>query len=333
MSETGAQGLNKRDAAEAHQGWPYGISSFERRLGNGATRALVAIVAIPILLIVLWNGGWWISGLALLLSIACVVEMGSMLRASQIRIHWSWVIGVTILTHLLVAIGLNSDMNIGLTSGLMFTSLILSVVILMISSLSDQNEFALRGLAGSSLSFLYAGLLLVSLPILYGVVPHYLARSIEPGADGVFPTLPIHGGFELTMMMFIAIWLTDTGAYLVGRKFGRRKLAITISPNKSIEGAVGGLLFAMIATLFLGDILLPELDLTDLVMIGLIAGVVGQLGDLAESHLKRATGVKDSSAIIPGHGGVLDRFDSLLLVAPSLLCYLSIRVTIERLLS
>ena len=175
-------------------------------------------------------------------------------------------------------------------------------------------------------------LLLLSLPILYGVAPYYLERSLSFTHDGAIPSNPPDIGFWFLLLTFIAIWLTDTGAYLVGRSLGKRKLAPTISPNKSIEGAVGGLFFAVTATLLLGDLILPELDVIDL-MIGAVAGVVGQLGDLVESHLKRATGVKDSSAIIPGHGGVLDRFDSLILVAPTLLGYLVVRVAIERLFS
>ena len=316
-----------------HQGWPFGVSGLERRLGNGATRVIVALVAIPLLLLLLWYGGWWLSGLALLLSVASIVEMSAMLRRREVSVSLPWVIGATILLHFLIGLGLNSEMSLRLLSGLVGTTILLSIVVVMILSLRERNEMALRRLVGSSLSFLYAGLLLLSLPILYGVAPYYLERSLSFTHDGAIPSNPPDIGFWFLLLTFIAIWLTDTGAYLVGRSLGKRKLAPTISPNKSIEGAVGGLFFAVTATLLLGDLILPELDVIDLLMIGAVAGVVGQLGDLVESHLKRATGVKDSSAIIPGHGGVLDRFDSLILVAPTLLGYLVVRVAIERLFS
>ena len=317
----------------ARQGWPFGVSSIERRLGNGMTRVVVAVIAIPLLLLVLAEGGAWLSLFATLLSIGVIVELASMLERVDMPMYFPWVVVSTLLVHSLVGVGTLHLIDYGTATGLVFSFLILAQVVLMVISLSDENRKALGRILGSNFAFSYGGLLPATLPILYGVVPHYLARKIEPAPDGTFPPLDSSGGFELTLLMFVAIWLTDTGAYLVGRSLGKRKLAPTISPNKSVEGAVGGLLFAVVASLLLGDLILPSLDLLDLLAIGLIAGVVGQLGDLAESHLKRASGVKDSSAIIPGHGGILDRFDSLLLVAPTLLIYLSLRVTLERLLS
>lgn len=110
-------------------------------------------------------------------------------------------------------------------------------------------------------------------------------------------------------------WLTDVGAYIAGRRFGRHKLAPAISPGKSVEGAIGGLILgaltAMLCAFAFGLPLAPPLA----ALVGIALSGLGQLGDLAESLIKRQVGVKDSGSLIPGHGGVFDRLDSLLIVA------------------
>lgn len=125
-------------------------------------------------------------------------------------------------------------------------------------------------------------------------------------------------GIEYVIYALLVIWMTDTGAYFVGRKIGRRKLWPEISPNKTIEGFVGGILSAVVfACLF--QVIFPIAS-SYLILIGVtvIASIIGQLGDLVESALKRHYDVKDSGNILPGHGGILDRFDSLLFVLPLL---------------
>ena len=115
-------------------------------------------------------------------------------------------------------------------------------------------------------------------------------------------------------------WLADTGAYFGGRRFGRRKMAPRISPNKTVEGGVSGLLAGVFGALAYGYLLLPtlaeRLGPAGLVALGLVAAGAAAIGDLAESALKRECGVKDSSSLLPGHGGMLDRLDSLLWSIP-----------------
>jgi phosphatidate cytidylyltransferase len=124
-------------------------------------------------------------------------------------------------------------------------------------------------------------------------------------------------GEYLTYMMFITVWCSDTAAYFVGKRFGRHKLAEEISPKKTWEGAIAGFICslavsALMRNLFMHDTMGMGLAL----LLGFMAGTVGQLSDLAESIIKRSVGVKDSSSLLPGHGGILDRFDSYLLLAP-----------------
>ncbi len=121
-------------------------------------------------------------------------------------------------------------------------------------------------------------------------------------------------GALLTFLTLFCVWATDSFAFFVGKAWGRRKLAPTLSPNKTVEGALGGLAAALIVGAIFGQVLLGK-PATGL-LIGAIAGIFGQLGDLFESALKRDIGVKDLGGIIPGHGGILDRFDSLLFTAP-----------------
>ena len=128
-------------------------------------------------------------------------------------------------------------------------------------------------------------------------------------------------GTVLVMFPIFVTWATDTGAYAFGRMFGRHKLIPSVSPAKTYEGAIGGLAAAVLfAWLYVTFLMQPYAQLSVLpagiILFGLAIGCVAQLGDLAESLLKRDAGVKDSSKLLPGHGGILDRFDSLLFVLP-----------------
>lgn len=129
------------------------------------------------------------------------------------------------------------------------------------------------------------------------------------------------GGYTIISILAI-IWICDTAAFYIGSAFGRHKLFPRVSPNKSWEGSVAGFVGAVISAILFKIFLLDYLLVGSAVIIGIIIGSIGQLGDLVESLLKRDTGVKDSSDIIPGHGGVLDRFDSLILTSPIIYLYI-----------
>jgi phosphatidate cytidylyltransferase len=126
---------------------------------------------------------------------------------------------------------------------------------------------------------------------------------------------------KLLTMFFAIVMMTDTGAYYTGRAIGRHKLAFRISPGKTVEGSIGGLATAMIVGPLCRVIFFPELPLLHAVALGGLMGLVGQIGDLAESLLKRGAGVKDSGRLLPGHGGMLDRLDSILFCAPIVYYY------------
>jgi phosphatidate cytidylyltransferase len=149
-------------------------------------------------------------------------------------------------------------------------------------------------------------------------------HSIQQAAAGVFGAVyvgmplgmlvAIHArlGWRATLLLIGTVIVSDTAQYYAGRLFGRRKLAPSISPGKTIEGAIGGVVFATAFMVLVGQRVMPSVGAAQLLVLGLLVVVLGICGDLFESRLKRVAGVKDSSSLIPGHGGALDRIDALL---------------------
>ena len=133
----------------------------------------------------------------------------------------------------------------------------------------------------------------------------------------------INGGYEVSVILslIIFIWVNDSFAFFVGKNLGKRKLFESVSPKKTIEGFLGGVFFTLI-TAFLVSYFCDFLSLTNLIVISLIASILGTIGDLVESKFKRQANTKDSGTIMPGHGGILDRLDSLLFVAPFVYLYI-----------
>lgn len=159
-----------------------------------------------------------------------------------------------------------------------------------------------------------AGICYIGLPFACLVMLRYL-----PGDPYVTPIRTFDLGTAMVWVMFIGTWTSDSFAYFTGRAFGSHKLAPDISPNKTVEGFLGGLLGTMVALVGLGYVL--HMPLVQMAALGATIALFGTLGDLVESMMKRHTRIKDSGFLIPGHGGIWDRFDSMLFTAPLVYYY------------
>ena len=286
-------------------------------------RALTAAVGIPVTLLVIYAGGWWLVGAAALLSVLALRELYRM----TLR-HWPpWA------ARLLPVFSSVRWAGYGLAIALpaAHVQVLLGGREARFAELILASTLVLTGVAAAAARVLPAGhparlthawvtcLGTLYLPALFSYLVRLRALGEETdalrGLDMVIPS-----GIFWLLLVFATCWTMDTAAYGVGRKWGKRKLCPTVSPGKTVEGSIAALMASVFIVCGLGWWF--GLPLWQGLLLGMILGVVGQLGDLAESKLKRWAGVKDSGAMLPGHGGVLDRFDSLLFNAPVAYYYL-----------
>ena len=161
----------------------------------------------------------------------------------------------------------------------------------------------------------------------FNTLQKFIIAVLYIGGGCIFLTMIPYKNNEfakfLIMGIFILIWVNDTFAYLVGRTFGKNKLYSAVSPKKTVEGSVGGFIFALVAAYILASYE-TYLSLTQWMILATVIVIAGSLGDLLESKFKRMSGVKDSGAILPGHGGIWDRLDSLVFAAP--FAYLTLNI-------
>lgn len=194
---------------------------------------------------------------------------------------------------------------------------LLAAVVLLVMVLQTVEVVASAGSAWANLAANVVGVLWIA-----GFGGTFmLVRSAALPAVG--PTVDV--AFRLTVALYVAVWICDSLAYLIGRRFGQTRILPKVSPNKTVVGTLAGALGALTTMLLLGFAgWLPKgaFALDALVLLGLIVGLAGQMGDFAESQFKRDFGVKDTGTLLPGHGGVLDRFDSLLFVMPLTYLYI-----------
>lgn len=255
-------------------------------------RVLSALVGIPVILLSVWYGGLPLSIVILIIAVMGIIEMYCLWQ--KLSVH-TWLPG-SLLGGLLF-VGSAYWIKGDLFSGAVLLTLLVTVCYLV----AVYPAFTITDMAATLFTPIYAGWLLTHI-ILLRQLPN---------------------GFNIVLLVLVATWSTDTFAYFVGINLGRRKLAPVISPNKSMEGSIGGVAGSILAVLIVG-LAGRQLSVLDCVVLGLVIGIIGQVGDLLESAFKRMAGVKDSGRLIPGHGGILDRFDSLYLTAPLVYYYLKL---------
>lgn len=246
-------------------------------------RVISALVGIPLILAAVWFGRGLLAVLLALLIILAQFELSRILSKLEIK--------VVVLLNGICSLAFLGAAFVGSDN----QTLVFSVVTLIYLGLLVFKfpKYTFADVATNLLGVVYTGWFMSLL---------YQIRSLQ---DGVY----------YLSLLFFCNWASDTFAYFVGMNFGKHRLAPQVSPKKSVEGSIGGVVGAVLVALAFKQ-LIPQADLSLLAMLGFLISLVGQLGDLVESALKRQAGIKDSGNLIPGHGGVLDRFDSVLLSAP-----------------
>jgi phosphatidate cytidylyltransferase len=269
-------------------------------------RVASAVIFLPLLVLMARVGGLLYLGFTLLFIGLALREFYLMMAAKGLSPHWK----SGFLAALLFPVGIYARLRTHRTEEWHVAGLltVLLVGMLLAELRRGASKQTLVNTSSTLLGALYIGWL----------GSHVVALRELPATLH----LPYAVGMSFALLPFFLAWTCDTVAYLVGRAWGRHRLAPGVSPQKSVEGAVGGLLAAVLASAAARLWFASYLSWGAALVLGVLVGVFAQLGDLVESLLKRDAETKESSSLIPGHGGVLDRFDSLLFAAPLVYYYL-----------
>lgn len=304
------------------------------QLSNLTIRVLTAIVGIPIILLAAFQGGVPFLVLILLFSTMAQFEFYRMIEikgAKPLKII-GLISGVFIVIsffqheigHLLASYEVY--VSIPSIAELILIVLIISIIIILIIEMFRNNGSPILNVSSTLFGILYIPLFigtLVGIRESFNLVDFPIEISLEmleTSLEEPIERIHIWGGYTV-VSIFAIIWICDTMAYFGGKLFGKNKLFERVSPNKTWEGAILGFIFSLVSAMIAKYLFLDYLTLIEAITIGFIIGTVGQIGDLIESLIKRDVGLKDSSSLIPGHGGFFDRFDSLILASPVLYLY------------
>jgi phosphatidate cytidylyltransferase len=244
-------------------------------------RLILAVIFIPAIIIIFLNGGYLLISFLLLLILLIGYELREILIIRNIYLP----LIVIFLAPLIFLSAVRADLFLYLCS------FFISFLLLCFGAVVHNKENTTRIAYGTFFLFY------VSTPL----AAVYHLRMLE-------------GGAYLLFCLIGLIWLTDSAAYFVGKYFGKKKEIFAASPNKTLEGYIAALLMSAVGAVIFG--IFGKLTVIQIAALCISTGIFGQVGDLLESRIKRDAGVKDSSTILPGHGGILDRFDSLILAAP-----------------
>lgn len=262
-----------------------------------AKRIITALIAIPLGILMVYEGKLlFLSGI-LFITLAGLYELRNLLLCMNLRLPAQIMYINGILFPL--AIYFLSGANLAV---LLYAMIAFSIMLHLIAMIVSFPRYSVAEIAVSYLGSSYIGILVSSL---------LLIRHIN------------QDGFYLLLFVLILTWAYESGAFFAGTYLGKHPLCLMLSPKKTIEGVVGGLILTVIAALIFQR-LYPMFSYFDAVVLGLLIGIFGQVGDLVASALKRMAGVKDSGTLMPGHGGILDRFDGLLFSAPIAYFYLKL---------
>lgn len=290
-------------------------------LGNLAQRFLVALVAVPILIVILYlprpEPAW---ALVFAASLIAMYELFAMTLPAEDRrpalvlggiacAAFYWVHPLALAEPFGVELGRRWQVigESGTTVALL--GAVVAPGLYYLFRFRDIPSVAAR-LTATITGIVYAGFLTTYLA---------LFKRLAPMSEG---------GHFVILVLVIA-WLADTGGYFAGRFLGKAKLYEAVSPKKTWAGAYGGIAGSLVGVVVMKLLFLDWLGWFDVFAIAIVGGVLGQLGDLAESLIKRSVGVKDSGALLPGHGGILDRIDAVLFIAPFVYAYVVVKIAVS----
>lgn len=311
------------------------------KFSNLLPRVIVAVVAVPLILFICYVGSVYFLLFVLAVGILALQEFFDLARRKgadpQVGLA---IVGVTLLhlsffhekiQNVVLPIFIeHGGISLLQKLQLFITVFFLYLVITLAVELFRNKGSIFMNVGSTIFGVVYVGVFLASLVgirELFGAeFPYHLAIRFFPDAmplsdDALHAATYAWGGFTVIAIL-ASIWICDTAAYFGGLSMGKHRLFLRVSPKKSWEGAVWGFAGAVATMVFFQSTFLPYLAFHQAIIIGMIIGIFGQIGDLIESLLKRDADVKDSSDLLPGHGGVLDRFDSLIYVSPILYLYI-----------
>jgi len=260
------------------------------------TRAITGLIFVFVMLASLLSGAYVFVIFYIFLSIMCLVEFFTLVQTTGLRPHKT--IGYVATVIIFASVASRYFIN--------FDSKWLLINIPLLASIFIRELYKKSDLPFSNIAYTFLGMVYAVVPFIFYVSSAFIAGSYN---------------FRLALGFFLMLWANDTGAYLFGVKFGKHRLFERHSPKKSWEGFFGGI-FTSILVAYLISIYYTDYAFYHWMAMGLIISCFGTLGDLVESMFKRSIDIKDSGKILPGHGGVLDRFDGLLLAAPVIFVYL-----------
>lgn len=257
------------------------------------TRIISACVFVPVILAAAFVGSWLWAALVLAIALIGGYEFGKMVEANEYRfLPWIYYPSAV----LMVILAQLFPKSPGILLAVLFLSFAAYITMFILGKYSIDD------------------ITMNIIAVVYIPVAMACAVILRSGySDGMW----------YIFLLLIIQWFTDSGAYLIGSSIGKHKLMPKVSPKKSVEGAVGGIVVAVVGAMLLNTFV-DILPVGYLAFITIVISIGGQLGDLCESAFKRWAGVKDSGNLIPGHGGMLDRFDSMLFAAPLLLFFITI---------
>jgi phosphatidate cytidylyltransferase len=267
-------------------------------------RILTGIIGIPLVILAVFWGG--IPFFILMAGVVFLAIREFFMLADRGKYDTYPTLGVIMGMLLFLSVFLNNTMLAHIT-GNQGTSAVLTLLMIPLFLAEMLRKNPERAIERLSITFFGAFF-----------IPWSLAHIL------LIRNLPVSGA-DYLFFLFVTIWTLDTGAYAAGVKFGRNKLASAISPKKTVEGLMGGILTGALTAVIMRFFLLRSvMTLSEAAILGVAIALVAQFSDLVESIFKRDVGMKDSAELLPGHGGMLDRFDSFLFTAPLLYYYLSV---------